>query len=273
MANMGIINEKYEVIKMNKKMPVLFLSHGSPMNVVLDNEYTRALTKLGQELEKPKAIIIISAHWKTRGTYITYSKRPRQIYDFYGFPEEIYNIKYEPSGGEEYAEMVARELIEEGAELTDEWGLDHAAWGILKYLYPKADIPTFEISLNALLTEEQHYKIGKKLSKFRDNGILIIGSGDIVHNLRTADYDVYGKPHEWAEAFDSYIVNSVINYEHEKLINYKALGDIAKLAVPTDEHFLPLLYVVGAQEKDDKVEVIHKSIQNASVSMTCIKIG
>ena len=258
---------------MNKKMPVLFLSHGSPMNVVLDNEYTRSLTKLGQELEEPKAIIIISAHWKTRGTYITYSKKPRQIYDFYGFPEEIYNIKYEADGGEKYAKMIANELKVEGAELTDEWGLDHAAWGVLKYLYPNANIPTFEISLNALLTEEQHYNIGKKLSKFRAEGILIIGSGDIVHNLRAANYDIYAKPHEWAEAFDNYIVNAVKNYNYKTLINYKDLGEISKLAVPTDEHFLPLLYVVGAQEEDDKIEVIHQSVQNSSVSMTCIKIG
>lgn len=259
--------------KMNKKMPALFLSHGSPMNVILDNEYTNSLIKLGQELEKPKAIIIISAHWKTKGTYITYSNKPRQIYDFYGFPEEIYNIKYEPDGGEEYAEMVAKELKEEGARLTDEWGLDHAAWGVLKYLYPKANIPTFELSLNALLTEEEHYNIGRKLRRFREEGILIIGSGDIVHNLRAADYDIYGKSHEWAEAFDNYIVNAVKNYNYETLINYKALGDISKLAVPTDEHFLPLLYVMGAQDKEDKVEVVHQSIQNSSVSMTCIKIG
>lgn len=258
---------------MNKKMPVLFLSHGSPMNLVLDNDYARSLTRLGQELEKPKAIIIISAHWKTRGTYLTYSKSPKQIYDFYGFPEEIYDIKYEPNGGQDYAKIVANELKEEGVELTDEWGLDHAAWGVLKYLYPKANIPTFELSLNAELTEEQHYNIGKKLAKFREEGILIIGSGDIVHNLGAADYDVYGKPYEWAEAFDNYIVDAVKSYKHEVLINYKALGDISNLAVPTDEHFLPLLYVAGAQEKGDRVEVVHQSIQNASVSMTCIKIG
>lgn len=258
---------------MDKKMPVLFLSHGSPMNVVLDNEYTRSLVKLGQELEVPKVIIIISAHWKTRGTYLTYSKKPRQIYDFYGFPEEIYNIKYEPDGGQNYAEMVAEELKEEGVELTDEWGLDHAAWGVLKYLYPKANIPTFQISLNGLLTEEQHYKIGKKLANFRGKGILIIGSGDIVHNLRLADYDIYGKPHEWAVAFDNYVINAIKNNNHDVLINYKSLGDIAKLAVPTDEHFLPILYVAGAQDKNDKVEVIHRSIQNGSVSMSCIKIG
>ena len=258
---------------MNKKMPVLFLSHGSPMNVILDNEYTRQLKKLGQELEKPKAILIISAHWKTKGTYLTYSDNPKQIYDFYGFPDEIYNIKYEPSGGKEYAEKIYKEVKEVGVELTNEWGLDHAAWGVLKYLYPKANIPTMELSLNAKLTEEEHYKLGKKLSKFREEGILIIGSGDIVHNLREADYDVYGKPYEWAEAFDNYVVNAVKNYNHDTLINYKALGDISRLAVPTDEHYLPLLYVIGAQEKDDNVDVIHQSIQNSSVSMTCIKIG
>lgn len=258
---------------MNKKMPVLFLSHGSPMNVILDNEYTRELKKLGQELEEPKAILIISAHWKTEGTYLTYSESPKQIYDFYGFPDEIYNIKYEPNGGKEYAERIYKEIKSEGVELTDEWGVDHAAWGVLKYVYPKANIPVIELSLNAKLTEKEHYNLGKKLSKFRNEGILIIGSGDIVHNLRAADYDVYGKPYDWAEAFDNYIINAVKNYNHDILINYKDLGDISKLAVPTDEHFLPLLYVIGSQEKDDNVEIIHQSIQNSSVSMTCIKFG
>ena len=169
--------------------------------------------------------------------------------------------------------MVAEELKEEVVELTDEWGLDHATWGVLKYLYPKADIPTFEMSLNGLLTEEQHYNIGKKLSKLREEGMLIIGSGDVVHNLREANYNIYAKPHEWAEAFDNYVINAIKDNNHDVLIKYKDLGDISKLAVPTDEHFLPLLYVIGAQEKDDKVEVIHQSIQNSSVSMTCIKIG
>lgn len=258
---------------MNKKMPVLFLSHGSPMNVVLDNEYTRSLVKLGQELEIPKAIIIISAHFKTKGTYLTYSEKPKQIYDFYGFPEEIYNIKYEPFGGKEYAEKIYSKLKEDGAELTEEWGLDHAAWGVLKYLYPNANIPTMELSLNAELTEDEHYKIGKKLAKFREEGVLIIGSGDIVHNLGVASPDVYGKAYEWAEAFDNYIIDSIRKYNHKSILNYKSLGDISKLAVPTDEHFLPLIYVAGAQEKEDKVEVIHKSIQNSSVSMSCIKIG
>ncbi|WP_066889949.1 4,5-DOPA-extradiol-dioxygenase [Clostridium nigeriense] len=258
---------------MNRKMPVLFLSHGSPMNVVLDNEYTRALINLGQELEMPNAILIISAHFKTKGTYLTYSEKPKQIYDFYGFPEEIYNIKYEPNGGKEYAEKIYKEIKADGVKLTDEWGLDHAAWGVLKYLYPNANIPTMELSLNAELTEEEHYKIGKKLSKLREEGVLIIGSGNIVHNLGDASSDVYGKPYEWAEAFDNYIIDSVKEYNHNQIISYKALGDISKLAVPTDEHFLPLLYVIGAQEKDDKVEIIHRSIQNSSVSMSCIKIG
>lgn len=258
---------------MNKKMPVLFISHGSPMNVVLDNDYTKALKNLGKSLKEPKAVMVISAHWKTKGTYVTYSDKPKQIYDFYGFPDEIYNIKYTPDGGKEFAKMVVEELSEEGPKLTDEWGLDHASWGVLKYIFPKANIPVFELSLNALLTEEQHYNIGKKLSKFREMGLLIIGSGDIVHNLGTADYDIYGEAYEWAEAFDNYIVKAVKEYKHKDIINYRELGDIVKLAIPTDEHFLPLLYVIGLQQEGENVEIIHQSIQNGSISMSCIKIG
>lgn len=258
---------------MNKKMPVLFLSHGSPMNVILDNDYTEALKILGKSLEVPKAIMIISAHWKTRGTYLTYSDKPKQIYDFYGFPDELYNIKYNPDGGKEYAELVAKELADNKAMLTDEWGLDHAAWGILKYMYPNANIPTFEISINGLLNEEQHYEIGKKLSKFRDMGILIIASGNIVHNLREMNYDMYSEPFDWAIKFDNDIAEAIKNRDHKSLIDYKKNGVEAELSVPTDEHYLPLLYIAGLQEENDKVEFIHESIQHGSMSMRCIKIG
>ena len=258
---------------MTKKMPVLFLGHGSPMNVVLDNDYTRDLIELGKTLEKPKAILVLSAHWKTRGGYINYADKPKQIYDFSGFPEELYNIKYEPNGGLEYAEKVYRILEEDGYKLTEEWGLDHGAWGVLKFLFPNADIPTFQVSLNANLSEAEHYKIGRKLAKLREEGILIIGSGNIVHNFQYFDYEMYGEGSKEAKEFDNYIKEALLNNDSEKIVNYKKLGNLAKFAAPSDEHYLPMIYISALQEEDDKVEFIHESIQNRTMSMRSVKIG
>ena len=261
----------YEI--MTKKMPVLFLGHGSPINVVLDNDYTRDLVELGKNLEKPKAILVLSAHWKTRGGYINYAEKPKQIYDFYGFPEELYNIKYEPNGGKEYAEKVYRILKEDGYQLTAEWGLDHGAWGVLNSLFPNADVPTFQVSLNGDLSEEEHYKIGRKLAKLREEGILIIGSGNIVHNFQSFDYEMYGEGSKEAKEFDNYIKEALLNNDSDKIVNYKKLGDLAKFAAPSDEHYLPMIYISALQEEDDKVEFIHESIQNKTMSMRSVKIG
>lgn len=181
---------------MNKKMPVLFIGHGSPMNAVLNNEYTEAISKSTQNIPKPEAILVISAHWETEGTFITSSDAPEQIYDFYGFLEELYNLKYKPIGAEKYSQMAFEELKDSDVMLTKEWGLDHGAWSVLTHMYPKADIPVFQMSLNRLGDQQYHYDLGRKLSKLRDKGILIIGSGDIVHNLGIMDYDMNATPFE-----------------------------------------------------------------------------
>lgn len=258
---------------MSERLPVLFLAHGSPMNAILNNSFTEALKKLGKDLEKPKAIMIISSHWKTRGTYITVEDKPEQIYDFYGFPEELYNIKYSPKGAEKFAKFVIEELNNENIKGTDSWGLDHSAWAILKYIYPDADIPVFEMSLDASLNEQQHYDLGKTLSILREKGILIIGSGNIVHNLRVFEDDIDAAPFDWATKFDEYIYNAIRNNNHEGLINYLKAGTTAKLSVPTDEHYLPLLYIAAMQDKGDKVKLLHEGIQHGSMSMRCIQIG
>lgn len=252
---------------MKNKMPVMFVGHGSPLNMILDNDYTRDLREFGKTLEKPKAILVVSAHFQTKGTYITYSDKPKQIYDFYGFPDEMYKIEYKPDGGKEYALKTYEELKEFGAKLTDDWGLDHGSWGILHFLFPKADIPIFQLSLNVELTEEEHYNMAKKLSKLREEGVLIIGSGNISHNLRIMDYETEAEPLEFAKEFDEYIKKALLEKNHEAMINYKKLGEIAKLAVPTDEHYLPLLYIIALQEEGEKVEFIHESIQNGSMAM------
>ena len=262
---------------MSKKMPVLFLSHGSPMNVILENDYTRDLINFGKklkaEIDKPKAILVISGHWYTRGSYITYADNPKQIFDFYGFPKEI-SIKYEPEGAKEIAREVAESLSQFDVKLTADWGLDHGSWGVLKFIYENAEIPVFQLSIDGEKSTQDYYEMGKTLRKFREEGILIIGSGDIVHNLRAASFeDVYGEGYEWAREFDKEIKEALLNDDHDKIINYKNLGEIAKLSVPSEEHYAPIVYVAGLKEEGDKVDIFHESIQNQSVSMMCVKIG
>lgn len=258
---------------MNKKMPVLFIGHGSPMNAILNNSYTEAIAKVAENIPRPEAILVISAHWETNGTFITASDTPTQIYDFYGFPEELYNVKYNPTGASKYAEMVAEELKDSKVSLTKEWGIDHGAWAVLTHMYPKADIPVFQMSLNRLGDEEYHYNLGRKLSKLREKGILIIGSGNIVHNLGIMNYEMNSTPFDWAVEFDNYVSEAIKGRMHDNIISYERLGKAAKLSVPTREHYLPLIYIAGLQEESDEVKFIYKGIQHSSMSMTCIQIG
>lgn len=258
---------------MINRLPALFIAHGSPMNAILKNSYTESLEKLGKDMERPEAIMVISAHWETKGTFITYDDEQKQIYDFYGFPEELYNIKYNPKGGKAYVDMVLEELKDEDIKRTNEWGLDHGAWGVLTHMYPNADIPVFQLSLNLLSDETYHYNLGKKLCKLREKGILIIGSGNIVHNLRMINYDMYSKPFDWAIEFDKCVAKAIKNKNHKELIEYSQMGMAAKLSVPTKEHYLPLLYIAAMQQENDEIKFIHESIQNGSMSMRTIQIG
>ena len=258
---------------MSKKMPVLFIAHGSPMNAIFNNSYTEAISKITENIPRPEAILMISAHFETNSTLITSADAPNQIYDFYGFPEELYNLKYNPIGSKKYAEMAFEELKGSDVKLTEEWGLDHGTWAILTHMYPKADIPVFQISLNKQGNEEYHYNLGRKLANLREKGILIIGSGNIVHNLGIMDYEMDSAPFEWATEFDNYISEAMKNKMHDKLINFESLGQSAKLSVPTKEHYLPLLYIAALQEDGEEVNFIYKGIQHGSMSMTSIQIG
>jgi 4,5-DOPA dioxygenase extradiol len=258
---------------MNKKMPVLFIGHGSPMNAILNNSYTDAIASVTETIPKPEAILVISAHFETNGTFITAADEPKQIYDFYGFPEELYNVKYNPNGAKKYAQMVAEELSDSNVSLTEEWGIDHGAWAVLKHMYPEADIPVFQMSLNRLGDGEYHYNLGKKLSKLREKGILIIGSGNIVHNLGIMNYDMNSTPFDWAIEFDNYVSEAIKSRMHDNIISYERVGKAAKLSVPTKEHYLPLLYIAALQEETDEVKFIYRGIQHSSMSMTCIQIG
>ncbi|MFW9828413.1 MAG: 4,5-DOPA dioxygenase extradiol [Candidatus Thorarchaeota archaeon] len=261
------------------KMPVLFIGHGSPMNIISDNNFTRDLKTLGMELPKPKAILVISAHWLTSGTKVLCSKKPRVIYDFYGFPKQLYELNYPSSGLPELANKISKELESYNVKCDYDWGYDHASWAILKHIYPNADIPVLEFSLDYgfnmwnLKPIEYHYHLAKNLAFLREQGILIIGSGNIVHNLGIIDYKIDAPVMEWAKELDEKIKSHLLNRNHQKLINPKEMGEVAKIGIPTWDHYLPLIYTIALQEKNDPLKFIHEGFQHGSVSMRCIQIG
>ena len=254
------------------KMPVLFIGHGSPMNIIYKNEYTKSLQNLGGSLPKPDAILVVSAHWLTKGTFVCSAEKPEQIYDFYGFPDELYAVKYQPPGARIVAESMVSELKSENIQPDATWGIDHASWAVLTHMYPKADIPVFEMSVDVMKNEKEHYDLGKKLSYLRRKNILIMGSGNIVHNLRLVDFDEHAKPFPWAVKFDEYIKDALLRKDHDRLIRYKELNPVSRLAVPTNDHYLPFLYSAALQEEDEQIEFVHESIQNGSMSMRCFII-
>ncbi len=218
-------------------------------------------------LPRPEAILVVSAHWLTQGTFVCGAQSPEQIYDFYGFPDQLYEVQYHPPGSPEIAKSIAREHSSENIQIDTEWGIDHAAWAVLYYLYPKADIPVLEMSLDTTMSEEDHYSLAKKLAFLRRQNILIIGSGNIVHNLRRMEYQEDAQPYPWVVEFDDYIRDALIRKDTDRLLRYNELSTTGKLAVPTNDHYLPMLYSAALQEDGEKINFFHESFQNASISM------
>ncbi|WP_346354835.1 4,5-DOPA dioxygenase extradiol [Azotosporobacter soli] len=257
-----------------ERMPVLFVGHGSPMNMVADNSYTQSLVRVARDLPRPSGILVVSAHWQTKGTWLTASESPQLIYDFTGFPEELYRVTYPCPGAFSHLPQGAEWLAEKSILPHLTRGLDHAAYAVLRHMYPAANIPVMELSLDYGLTAAQHYAFAKGLAPLREQGILVIGSGNIVHNLRMADfYNLDAAPYEWAKEFDAAVKECLTSGEYVRLIEYERDLPQARLAVPTDEHYLPLLYAVALAESDDKVTFFHEGFQNASMSMRCLRIG
>jgi 4,5-DOPA dioxygenase extradiol len=263
------------------RMPVLFIGHGSPENIILKNRFTDRLAKLGRELPRPRAILVISAHWLTNGSYVTCMEKPRTIYDFYGFPEELYRVTYPSPGSPKDAEIIT-ELVKKPAIACDySWGLDHASWAILKHIYPKADIPVVEMSLDYSPhngwnrpTLEYYYELGKQLSGLRERDILIIGSGNIVHNLSVVDMNnMDAQPYDWAVEFDEKVKRDLLYQNHKELLECQNMDRATALSVPTLDHYLPMIMAISLQAKGDSLEFIYEGFQNRSISMRCIKIG
>lgn len=253
-------------------LPALFVGHGSPMNCVADNTFTRDMARLGAELPRPRAVLVVSAHWLTRGSRVTSDRQPKTIHDFYGFPAELYELDYPAPGSPKLANRVA-DVTAGAVLLDDQWGLDHAAWMVLRAIYPAADVPVLELSLDLQRTPLEHYELGRLLTPLRDEGVLLMGSGNIVHNLRLIDWNTDAPTLPWAREFDAWVESAVADHRHEDLIDYQARGPNAFLAAPTPDHYWPLLYALAVQRDGELVETVHMSWQHASVSMRCLKVG
>ena len=249
------------------RMPVIFVGHGSPMNAIEDNDYSRTWQSLAKRIPRPEVILSISAHWYTKGTKIMNEEKPETIYDMYGFPKELYEIVYNSPGSPSTAKIV-KDMISKETEYDNSWGIDHGTWSILVHMYPDKDIPVFQISIDADAPPEVHYKIGEELKSLREDGVLIFGTGNVVHNLRLVDWHKGSKGFDWAYEFDDYIHENILKGNHNNIIKYAELGEIAKLAVPTPDHFYPLLYALGASDKKDKVSIFNKSCELGSLTMT-----
>jgi 4,5-DOPA dioxygenase extradiol len=256
---------------MIKKMPVLFIGHGNPMNAIEDNEFSRSWMEVGNSLQHPKAIICVSAHWETNGTRVTAMEKPRMIYDFYGFPPELYKVNYPAPGS---LELVARiqELIGTKEVAPDtKWGLDHGAWSVLCRLFPSADIPVVQLSLDVTKDPQSHYELGRKLQPLRDEGVLILGSGNIVHNLRMINFT--DMAFDWAIKFDENVKTWILEGIHQELIEYTRHGREADLAINSAEHFKPILYVLGLTQPGEKIHFFATRIWGGSISMRSVRFG
>lgn len=251
---------------MKNRMPAVFVGHGSPMNAIEDNAYSRAWSALGKALTKPSAILSISAHWFTRGTKVNDSSAPEMVYDMYGFPEELYQVRYPAPGATETARRT-KELLGDSVSIDNSWGIDHGTWSVLRRMYPNADIPLFQLSVNALLSPAEHFALGQKLKPLRDEGVLIFASGNIVHNLARIDWRL-ADGYPWAAEFDQYILRAVRDDRPQDVIAYSNAGDPALLAVPSMDHFAPLLYALGVRQPEDTLSVFNADCSLGSMSMT-----
>lgn len=257
------------------RMPVLFVGHGNPMNAIEENEFVASWRRLGQTLPKPKAVIVISAHWETRGTHVTAMPQPQTIHDFGGFPRELFKVQYPAPGSPELAKETI-DIVKSTTVLADErWGLDHGTWSVMKHFYPNADVPIIQLSLDYNKSPKEHYELAKELAVFRDNGVLIVGSGNIVHNLRQVAWDKINEPEygfDWAYEANNKVKELIVESNHKALIDYKFLGREMQMAAPSPDHFLPLLYILGLKVEDEKVSFFNDKAVMGSLTMTSVMI-
>jgi 4,5-DOPA dioxygenase extradiol len=265
-----------ESFKGTERFPVLFIGHGSPMNAIEENEFVNGWRNIGKTIPEPRAILCISAHWETRGTFVTAMENPRTIHDFGGFPAELFEVQYPAPGSPELAKETKTLIKNTEVGLDDKWGLDHGCWSVVKHLYPAADIPVIQLSLDYFRPPQFHYDLGRELSLLRKKGVLIIGSGNIVHNLSLVSWDKMEEPgfgYDWAIEANEKMKKFILSDDHKSLINYKLQGRAFNLAIPTPDHFLPLLYSLALKEENERIEIFNDKAVAGSLTMTSIKIG
>jgi len=256
-----------------ESMPALFVGHGNPMNAIEDNSFTRGWSDCAQDIPEPQAILCVSAHWETRGSFVTAMEKPKTIHDFAGFPQSLFDVQYPSPGAPEWAKEVQESVASASIGLDYKWGLDHGTWSVLIKMYPNADIPVFQLSLDHFQPASYHYALAEELKALRKKGVLVVGSGNIVHNLRMANLRDESQPYDWAIEFDALSKQLIEAGDHQALINYDRLGQAAQLSIPTPEHYLPLLYVLAMQSKTDTVSFFNEKIAFRSGSMRSVRIG
>lgn len=259
---------------MNPRMPTIFFGHGNPMNALHSNEWTRSWAAIGQRLPRPRAVLSISAHWYLPGTAVTAMASPRTIHDFGGFPRELFEVQYPAPGDPELARRVRERMNSLDVRADLEWGLDHGTWSVLRHVFPAADVPVVQLAIDESQPPDFHYRLGRLLRPLRDEGILLVGSGNVVHNLHTYAWGRHPvEPFDWALRFEQRVREAMLQGDHPSLVDYESLGEDAALSVPTPEHYLPLLYVLGASAEDDTVTFPVEGMDGGSISMLSVQFG
>jgi len=264
-----------EIFGNTSKMPVLFLGHGSPMNAIEENEFVAEFRNVAKTIPIPNAILCISAHWETKGTYVTAMQNPRTIHDFGGFPQKLFDVQYPAPGSPELARATQSLVTTTEVGLDNKWGLDHGAWSVIKHLYPNADIPVIQMSIDYSQSPQHHYELARELQVLRQKGVLIIGSGNMVHNLRMVEWsklnEIFG--YDWALEANQQMKNHIRNGDHAPLINFRSQGRAFDLAIPTPEHYIPLLYALALKDEKDELSLFNDQPLGGSLTMTSVKIG
>ncbi len=258
----------------DQRMPVLFVGHGSPMNGIEDNEFSQRWKNMANEIPTPKAVLVVSAHWFTRGTHITVMDHPKTIHDFGGFPKALFEVQYPAPGDPVLARETASLIHTTKVELSHDWGLDHGTWTVVRNMYPEAKIPVLQLSIDYTKDTQYHYDLAKELQALRKKGVLIIGSGNMVHNLRMVSWEmINGGGYDWANEMNEKFKHLILNNDHPSLVHYERLGKEAMLAIPTPEHYLPLIYSLALKEKNENVSLFNDKAIGGSLTMTSVKIS
>ncbi len=274
--NLNQLQNITQDFSLTQRMPVLFIGHGSPMNAIEENEFVQGFRNAAKIIPKPNAILCISAHWFTEGTFITAGENQKTIHDFYGFPKELFNVEYPAKGNPTLAEETKSLLLPNVAIETDDWGLDHGAWSVLKHMYPNAEIPVIQMSIDYTKPPQYHFELAKKLNALREKGVLILGSGNIVHNLRMIDWkniNTVDSGWDWAIEAREKMNNWIQDGDFKALLQYQNQGTAIQYAIPTPDHFLPLIYTLGLKDEKDELSLFNDHLIGGSLSMTSVKIG